>query len=833
MRTNQRQMRGWTFRIAVVVTVVFVLLIILSFYMTQRVLLHNAQELGSELANRYAQEETSVIQTSQDLLTMGGNFLDDQMQVNTEQEDVNQWVQSFFQTIDTVAETDAVVPQAVVRGTMIDADESHPATQEELDQLPWYQQAVEQAGQIIHTDAYQHPETKQWVITIAKADTEARYVLALDLYLENISRETLTDALPKGSFYYLCDAKGTLLYVKPNTEIPYQELQQYIRTLYQQIQDGSLDGAMEYTYDMVGTKQAVYFTQSDNGWLSVITIPYAALFGNLRRYFFLIMALCGGVLLTLLFMSLRERRLQKGMARIRETAAALGNQYYAIYRVNWSRDTYESVKSSDYIRQRLPEKGSYEQLLNAIGEVIEQDTFLQFKANFSLENIRRLVEEEVSNFGGDFRRLFGQKYRWVNVRLLFDPALQPNEAILCFRQIGREKLRQIQQMQALEHALDRAKESEATQERFFSQMSHDMRTPLNVISGTVQLAKQRSKEGKDLTPYLDKIQIATEQLLTLINDILEISRMKKTGLQLKPVRCDLEETIRESISVFQTQAEIQKKNLSLTLALTQPQVIVDAFRLQQVLNNLVSNALKFTEAGDEIRVVVSQNRSVCTMTVQDTGAGISEEFLPHLFTPYARESRFEGDSVPGTGLGLSIVQEIITCMGGQIQVESKSGEGTTFTMTIPMEPAPEIPAAPAEKEDDSLLEVLRDRHLLLAEDFEMNLEVATELLTLCGAKVTQARNGKEAVDLFQASPPGTFDAILMDMNMPVMDGCAAAAAIRALDRPDAATLPILAVTANTFAEDAAAAARAGMNAHIPKPIDMRQLARALKQQGDI
>ncbi|MCI5690794.1 MAG: ATP-binding protein [Clostridiales bacterium] len=581
--------------------------------------------------------------------------------------------------------------------------------------------------------------------------------------------------------------------------------------------------------DMTGTKQAVYFTLADNGWLSVITIPYAAFFGDLQRYFYLIMALCAGVLFILLFMSLRERRLQKGMARVRETVSALGNQYFAIYRVNWSRGTYESVKSSDYIQQRLPEKGSYEQLLNILGEVIEQDTFSHFRANFSLENIRRLVEEKVSNFGGDFRRLFGQEYRWVNVRLLFDSALQPNEAILCFRQVDREKLQQIQQMQALERALDRAKESEATQERFFSQMSHDMRTPLNVVSGTVQLAKQRSGEGKDLMPYLDKIQIATEQLLALINDILEISRMKKTGLQLKPVRCNLEETIREGLSVFQTQAEMQKKSLSLTLSLTQPQVIVDAFRLQQVLNNLVSNALKFTEAGDEIRVSVSQSRSVCKMTVQDTGMGISEEFLPHLFTPYARESRFEGDSVPGTGLGLSIAQEILTCMGGQIQVESKPGQGTTFTTTIPMEPAPDSPDTPAEEEDDTLLEVLRDKHLLLAEDFEMNLEVATELLTLCGATVTQARNGKEAVELFQASPPGTFDGVLMDMNMPVMDGCAAAAAIRALDRPDAATLPILAVTANTFAEDAAAAARAGMNAHIPKPIDMRQLARALKQ----
>ena len=177
---------------------------------------------------------------------------------------------------------------------------------------------------------------------------------------------------------------------------------------------------------------------------------------------------------------------------------------------------------------------------------------------------------------------------------------------------------------------------------------------------------------------------------------------------------------------------------------------------------------------------------------------------------------------------MTIVHTIVTRMGGQIQVESAPGEGTAFTLTIPMEPVTENEEERPELPAEDPTQVLQGKRVLLAEDYEMNLEIATELLKLCGAQVTQARNGQEAVEAFARSQPGEFDVILMDMNMPVLDGCGAAEAIRAMERPDAASVPILAVTANAFAEDVAATARAGMNAHIAKPIDMKQLAGVLR-----
>lgn len=471
-----------------------------------------------------------------------------------------------------------------------------------------------------------------------------------------------------------------------------------------------------------------------------------------------------------------------------------------------------------------------------MGQVIDQETFDQFKTSFSLENIRQLVERNVSDFGGDFRRLFDGEYRWVSVRLLFDSALRQEEAVLCFRQVEEEKERQLRQLHVLENALDQARESEAAREQFFSQMSHDMRTPLNVIIGTVELAQQSTAEK--IGDCLKKIQVSASHLLELINDILEMSRMERTDLSLKNDPCDLRETVSQCLSGFQTQAELQHKSLEASFSLTHPQVYADAFRLQQVLNNLISNAMKFANEGDKIQVEVSQpsrqEQGICCIVVRDTGVGMSEDFLPKLFTPYARESRFGVQTVLGTGLGMTIVHTIVTHMGGQIQVESAPGQGSAFTLTIPMEPvtekaetAPPEAAAPAPPAEDPT-RVLRGKWVLLAEDYEMNLEIATELLKLAGARVTQARNGQEAVERFAQSQPGEFDVILMDMNMPVLDGCGAAAAIRAMDRPDAASVPILAVTANAFAEDVAATAQAGMNAHIAKPIDMRQLAGVLQ-----
>ena len=287
------------------------------------------------------------------------------------------------------------------------------------------------------------------------------------------------------------------------------------------------------------------------------------------------------------------------------------------------------------------------------------------------------------------------------------------------------------------------------------------------------------------------------------------------------------------METFRVQAETQKKHLEERFSAVQTQLMGDSFRIQQILNNLLSNAFKFTPEGGSVSLSVDQLESgehtQYKFVVSDTGIGMSPEFLQRIFEPYAREMRFSERQAAGTGLGMSITKSLVAQMGGEIQVESSPGQGSIFTVVLPFAAAEEPQTAPEKQTAQPAPLSLEGLHLLLAEDNEINMEITTELLSAQGVQVTQAWNGAEAVEQFQAAEPFFFDAVLMDMQMPVLDGCEAARQIRGLPREDAGQVPIIAVTANAFAEDLAATAAAGMDAHISKPIDFQALRETLER----
>ncbi|MDR3729310.1 MAG: ATP-binding protein, partial [Oscillospiraceae bacterium] len=411
--------------------------------------------------------------------------------------------------------------------------------------------------------------------------------------------------------------------------------------------------------------------------------------------------------------------------------------------------------------------------------------------------------------------------------------------VLCFREVEEEKQHQLQERKLLENALESSRQSEKTKQAFFSNMSHDMRTPLNAIIGLTELARQNTEDPQRTDGYLEKIAVSSRQLLELINDILDMSRMEQGKVVLDYRQFDLKESIRECAEPFRLQAEKEGKQFQLSFDMSDPVVLGDPFRISQIMNNLLSNGLKFTGQGDSITVSVTQfqeeTHAKYQIVVKDTGIGMSEEFLPQIFEPYARETRFTARKITGTGLGMPIVKNLVTQMSGQIQVESHLGEGTTFTLVLPLEAvrSQEVEMAENQEADQQSAPPaalgLTGRRILLAEDNEVNMEIATEILSGAGLEVTQAWNGQEAVEHFAASQPFFFDAVLMDMQMPQMDGCTAAKQIRRMSRPDAEKVPIIAVTANAFAEDIAATTAAGMNAHVSKPIDFPALLRKLEE----
>ena len=418
------------------------------------------------------------------------------------------------------------------------------------------------------------------------------------------------------------------------------------------------------------------------------------------------------------------------------------------------------------------------------------------------------------------------------MRVLFDESLTPEEVVLCFREIEQEKLWQLQERKLLEDTLEAARRSEKARQAFFANMSHDMRTPLNAIIGMSDLARQALDDKEKVAGYLDKIHYSSFQLKNLIDDILNLSRMEEGRFDLNNQKIDLRQCVQDCLDAYRVQAEVEHKSLQASMELENAWVMADPVRIGQLLNNLLSNAFKFTSADDAISIAVTQIRNTdkYKFVVSDTGIGMSPDFLPHLFEPYARENRFGSKKVAGTGLGMSITKNLVEQMNGEISVESGVGRGSTFTIVLPFVSVDPVCAGEEkEKQDAPDMEALRGKRILLAEDNMVNMELAVEVFSMHGIEVVQAWNGTEAVEQFAASEPFSFHFILMDMQMPELDGCGAARQIRAMNRPDAKSVPIIAVTANAFAEDIVATTAAGMDAHVAKPIDFSLLFSLLEK----
>lgn len=825
---KKKQDRFHKLRFRMIVLIVFCLMSVISLVIIQRVLLNNAQKMGNALSRSYSVEEERNTIACEALLRLCENYIDHQL---AESRDPDKWIRSFLKSAQDSMGNHIIDPYVVMDGHIIAANPWEGDRDYDVESALWYKKAIRAQGDIIYTDAYQDAITGKKIITMAKESTETGYVIAFDIFPENFKIETGNTSLPEGTYYYLCDSSGTLLYSKTELNMSREKIQEHIDKIMAMIREGKLSDADAYIHSPGGEKRAVYYNISGNGWISIVSIPYHELLEDMYLIFYGDAVIIGVFLLITVLMNIRERRLNRDIEQTNETVRILGNSCYAIYRINVKKETYEMIKGSDYVRKRLPRQGDYALLMGIIVELIEPEAYRDFSESFSAENIRSLVARRVRDYGGDFRRKFGSEYRWVNVRLLFDESLNPGEAVMCFTEVEAEKQKKLQEVKLMKDSLEMARRSEESQKIFFSNMSHDMRTPLNAIISLTKLAKAHIDDPEKMGEYFDKIGISSRQLLGLINDILEISRMEQGKITIDNQQFDLEKCVEECAGVFRTQAEQEKKEFQVFYDIPDRMIYGDAFRIQQILNNLLSNALKFTKKGDKVCLKIKEIHSLkhkkYQIIVSDTGAGMSEAFMEKIFVPFEREVRFGARNVTGTGLGMPIVKNIVSQMGGTITVESKLGEGSAFTVTLPLECADGAEQPSVQKAPEKIS--LEGKKVLVAEDNEINMDIAAEMLEMNGIRVTKAWNGKEAVELFAGSAPGEFDGILMDMQMPVMDGCQAAEKIRSMNRTDAGSVPIVAVTANAFAEDLAATTAAGMNAHVSKPIDFDLLFQTLSE----
>ena len=387
----------------------------------------------------------------------------------------------------------------------------------------------------------------------------------------------------------------------------------------------------------------------------------------------------------------------------------------------------------------------------------------------------------------------------------------------------------------LQIAAENAESANRAKSTFLFNMSHDIRTPMNAIIGYADLASRHSDDPAKLKKYMENIQVCGQNLLMLLNNVLDLARIENDKTEMEYSVSDVEKDFRNCIAMFRNQADSKGQTLTVTTQLPYPYIYADIPHLTEVCTNLVSNAVKYTGAGGTIRCGVTQKpgekEGWCdtVVTVADNGIGMSQEFQKHIFEPFERERTSTVSKVEGSGIGMGIVKKLVGLMGGTVEVESQIGVGSTFTVTIPCRVASEDELQAKRAADPANRESLRGTRILLTEDNDLNAEIATELLQEEGCTVDRAKDGVECVDMLEKAANGTYQLILMDVQMPVMNGYDATKKIRRMDDPQKANIPIVAMTANAFSEDKQVALDAGMNDHIAKPINMSVLVPTLRK----
>ena len=389
----------------------------------------------------------------------------------------------------------------------------------------------------------------------------------------------------------------------------------------------------------------------------------------------------------------------------------------------------------------------------------------------------------------------------------------------------------IQRNERLEARLAAAEKANEAKSFFLSNMSHDIRTPLNAILGYITLAQREGQTRDEMVQFLRKIDVAGHQLLSIVNDVLEMSRIESGKLELEPECIDIQTTVCEAAELMNGQMAAKDIRYRVNCEVEQRSVMCDRNRLDRVIMNLLSNACKFTPEGGDVTVTLRQTADGpesgrYEIRVKDNGIGMSSDFARNIFQPFERERTSTVGKTQGTGLGMAITKKIVDMMGGDVRLITDKGKGSEFIISV------ELPYAHEEqKQAAGVCASLSDRHirLLLAEDNPINREIATLILNDLGIQVETAEDGDAAVKKLAERGPGYFQGVLMDIQMPVMDGYEAARTIRALPDAELSGIPIIAMTANAFREDEEAAKEAGMQGHIAKPIDINAMQRTLQE----
>lgn len=527
-----------------------------------------------------------------------------------------------------------------------------------------------------------------------------------------------------------------------------------------------------------------------------------------------------------------EKQVQEQGRRL-ELIEGLSIDYESIFYADLDSDRIQAYRISHRLKKKFKNNYTVRQFSGFDSEYIQTWVYPCDREIISQATDAAYIRQRLSNsksFNTTYRIVQNGKVEYLQLRIVnVGDDKHISQIVMGYRSIDDEIRYEIEQKKMLEDALEQAKSSNIAKNTFLSNMSHDIRTPMNAIVGFAALAKNHIDNNRKVQNYLDMIETSSDQLLKLINDVLEISSFEAGRIHLEENACSLLDIAGDVQASIQPRAAA--KNIAFILNISELEhytVYSDRSKLFQILIRIARNAVKYTESGGKIVVTfketanTSKDHSTYQFIVEDNGIGISEAFIEHIFDPFERQKNTTLSGVYGTGLGLTITKNIVDMMGGTIEVRSAVGKGSAFTITLSLR-TQDRQFQPFSPKKISPLPSPKQQKILLVEDNEINLEIEVELLQNVGFLVDTATDGSIAVEKIRNSKPGDYDLILMDIQMPIMDGYHATTAIRQIENPLLASIPIVALSANALDEDRRMSMESGMNAHLAKPVNMPQL----------